>query len=84
VEGFLGTDLNMFDTGDLSLSSSFYVYPSFTESGRLRSDFRVDSKYDLPHDIYLKLGLTFNYDNRPAVAGKETDFLLGFTVGWKL
>jgi small nuclear ribonucleoprotein (snRNP)-like protein len=84
LEGFLGSELNMFDTGDLNLFSSLYVYPSFTESGRWRSDFRVDCKYDLPHDIYIKLGLTFNYDNRPAVAGKETDFLLGFTVGWKL
>ncbi len=84
LEGFMGTDLNLFDIGDFSLASSLFVYPSFTESGRWRSDFRIDTKYDLPLDIYLKLNLTMNYDNRPAVAGKEVDYLFGFSIGWSL
>jgi hypothetical protein len=74
----------MFDVGDLDLLSSFYIFPSLTETGRLRYDFRIDSKYDLPYDFYIKLGLTLNYDNRPAVEGNETDYVFGFTVGWEL
>ena len=84
LEGYVGTELNMFDVGDLNLLGSLYVYPSFTESGRLRTDFRTDFKYDLPFDFYVKLGLTLNYDNRPAVAGNETDYVFAFTVGWEL
>jgi small nuclear ribonucleoprotein (snRNP)-like protein len=84
LEAYVGSELNMFDVGDLNLISSLYVYPSLTESGRLRTDFRFDAKYDLPLDFYIKLGLTLNYDNKPAVAGKETDYVLGFSIGWEL
>ena len=84
AEGFFGTELNMFDTGDLSLISSLYIYPGITEAGRWRSDFQVDTKYDLPHDFYIQLGLTLNYDNQPAVQGNETDYVFVFSVGWEL
>lgn len=84
LEGYIGTELNLFDIGDLNLLSTLYIYPSFTESGRLRTDFKVDCKYDFPMDFYLKTGLTLNYDNRPAVAGNQTDYVLAFSVGWEL
>jgi hypothetical protein len=84
VEAYGGTELNLFDIGDLSLFNSLFVYPSLTESGRVRADFKFDTKYDLPHDFYIKLGLTLNYDNRPAVAGKESDYVVFFNIGWEL
>ncbi len=84
LEGYAGSELNLFDIGDLNLLSSIYVYPSFTESGRWRSDFKLDTKYDLPLDFYVRLGLTLNYDNRPAVVGNETDYVFTFSVGWEL
>jgi len=84
LEGYLGTEANLFDIGDFSLLSNLYVYPSFTESGRWRSDFKLDTKYDLPLDFYIKLGITINYDNRPAETGKETDYVYVFSVGWSL
>ena len=84
LEAYAGTELNMFDVGDLNLLSSLFIYPSLTESGRWRTDFRFDSKYDLPFDFYIKLGLTLNYDNKPAIAGNTLDYVLGFSVGWEL
>jgi hypothetical protein len=84
LEGYVGTEINLFDIGDFSLLSNLYVYPSFTESGRWRSDFKLDAKYDLPLDFYVKFGITLNYDNRPAVVGKETDYVYVFSVGWEL
>lgn len=84
LEAYVGSELNLFDIGDLSLLNSVYVYPSLTESGRLRSDFKLDTKYEFFDDFYAKLGLTVNYDNRPAVAGKETDYVFAFTIGWEL
>jgi len=83
LEGFMGSDLNLFDIGDLSLKNTVYAYPSFTESGRWRVDFSLDAKYDLPYNIYLKLGWTFNYDNRPAIAGNDFDYVVVFSVGWE-
>ena len=77
-------EVNLFDLEDVSLLGSLFVYPSFTESGRWRSDFSLDTKYDLPHDFYIKAGITLNYDNRPAIAGNTTDYVFMFTVGWEL
>jgi hypothetical protein len=84
LEAYAGTELNLFDIGDLSLFSNFYVYPSLTESGRWRYDFQFDAKYEFWNDFYLKAGTTLNYDNKPAVKGSEMDYVLQFTVGWQL
>ena len=84
LEGYLGTTANLFDTGDFSLYSNLYVYPSFTESGRWCTDFKLDAKYDLPLDFYIKLGITINYDHQPAESGKETDYVYTFSIGWSL
>ncbi len=82
-EGFLGTELNMFNTGDLSLLTNIVAYPSFTESGRWRTDFKFDAKYDLPLDFYIKMGLTVNYDNQPAPGSPETDYVFHTGFGWE-
>ena len=84
LEAYAGSELNLFDIGDLSLYNSVYAYPSLTEADRWRLDFKIDLKYSLPLDFYIKAGLTFNYDNKPAVIGSETDYVLFFTVGWHL
>ncbi|MBN2172524.1 MAG: DUF481 domain-containing protein [Bacteroidales bacterium] len=82
-EGFMGTELNLFNFGDLSLLTSFTAYPSFTESGRWRADYKFDAKYDLPLDFYIKFGFTLNYDNRPAPGSPETDYILHTGFGWE-
>ncbi len=84
AEAYIGSELNMFDTGDLSLLSNIYVYPSLTEAGRIRSDFKVDTKYEFAKDFYVKFNLTLNYDNRPAIVGNETDYVYGISLGWEL
>ena len=83
IEAFLGSELNIFDKGDLSLLSSVYIFPSLTETGRWRSDIKLNLKYDLPLDFYLKPSFTVNYDNRPAIAGRDWDYVFVFTVGWE-
>ena len=83
LEGFLGTELNLFNVGDLSLMTNFVAYPSFTESGRWRSDFKFDVKYDLPLDFYIKAGFDLNYDNQPAEGSPEFDYVLHTGIGWE-
>ena len=82
-EGFLGTELNLFNIGDLNLLTRLVAYPSFTESGRWRSDFNFDAKYDLPLDFYIKLGYTLNFDNQPAAGAPKSDFILHTGFGWE-
>ena len=83
MEGLIGTELNMFDIGDLNLLTRLEVFPSFTEAGRWRSDFKFDLKYDLPLDFYIKLGFTLNYDNRPVEGASEIDYVFHTGFGWE-
>ena len=53
-----------------------------TAPGRLRADGRSDAKYDLPFDLYVRAGLTVNYDNRPVVVGNELDYVFTKGFGW--
>jgi len=82
-EAFIGTEVNLFDVGDLSLMSRAVAYPSLTESDRIRADFVFDAKYDLPKDFYIQLGLTVNYDNKPVEGAVDTDYVIQTTFGWK-
>ncbi|WP_242009226.1 DUF481 domain-containing protein [Robertkochia solimangrovi] len=84
VEGFISAELNIFDMKNLDLISNLTVYPSITESGRVRSDFKVDLKYDLPLDFFIKLGFTLNYDNMPVAGAAKDDYVLQTTFGWEL
>lgn len=84
LEAYVGSELNLFDTKDLELFSTLYVYGSLTESNRWRSDFKLNLKYDLPWDFYIKPGFSLNYDNKPAIKGNETDYVFTFAIGWEL
>ena len=82
-EGFLGTELNLFDLGDLELLLSILVYPGITDSGRWRSDSKFDVKYELPLDFFIKMGVSLNYDNMPAEGASPTDYVFGISFGWE-
>ena len=84
LEVYAGTELNLFDIGDLSFYFKPAVYYSITESGRWRMDLTTNLKYDLPKDFYIKTNLTLNYDNRPAEAGNTTDYVWAVSFGWEL
>jgi hypothetical protein len=45
---------------------------------------KLNIKYDLPHDFYIKPGITVNYDNRPAITGRDWDYVFTFSIGWEL
>ncbi len=82
-EAFIGLELNLFDIGDLSLLTNAIGYPSITESGRFRLDFKFDLKYDLPLDFYIKTGTTINYDNQPIAGAGTVDYVIQTGIGWE-
>ncbi len=82
-EYWLGTEVNLYDIGDLSLLGNTVYYVSLSESGRQRVDLRIDLKYDLPLDFYIKTGYTLNYDNRPVEGAQRSDYVWQTTVGWE-
>ena len=82
-ELFLGAGFNKYDIGDLSLLTSAVIYPSLTDKGRYRADFNFDMKYDLPLDLYIKMSLTYNYDNQPIEGAEDSDYVFTTSFGWE-
>ncbi|UNY99623.1 DUF481 domain-containing protein [Zhouia spongiae] len=77
-------EVNMFDYENISLLSNLTIYPSLTEKKRWRTNFKIDLKYDLLLDFFIKLGLTYNYDNKPVEGAAYDDYILQTTFGWEL
>lgn len=84
LEAFAAITVNLFNTGDFSTNLRAIAYPSLTESGRFRSDINWDMKYEFLDDFYFKVGLTYNYDNRPTAGASNSDYVFQTTVGWTL
>ncbi len=84
MEGKVGFELNLFDLEDFSLLTNAYAYPGITQRGRVRIEFKIDLKYDLPLDFYIKFGYTHNYDNQPAAETAPHFYKLDTTIGWEL
>ena len=82
-ELYFGISFNKYDIGDLSLLTNAVLYPSLTESGRYRADFNFDMKYDLPLDFYIKMSLTYNYDNQPIEGAADSDYVFTTSFGWE-
>jgi len=83
LEGYFGTELNMYDVGDFNLFSRAVAYPSLTEAGRWRAEVAINTKYDLPWDFYIRLGFNLNFDNQPVEGGGGTDYVVQWGVGWE-
>ena len=83
AEAFLDVSYNMYDFKDIDLITGVRLSPSLTESGRFRTDYDLTLKYDLPLNLYIKLGFNVNYDNQPATTGNEFDYILTSGLGWK-
>lgn len=84
AEWFLGMDLNLFDTGDLSFHTQAKGYRTLGGLDRWRADINANLKYDLPYDFYVKAGYVMNYDSQPAEPGKEIDYQYTLGFGWEL
>ena len=83
LEVYVGTEAKLFDIGDFNFFGNWSVYRSITKTGRWRSDLKIDAKYDLPHDFYIKSNFTVNYDNRSAIPGNYFDYIFALSFGWK-
>lgn len=83
-EAYLGTELNLYDMEDLNLTLVFMNYSSFTDKGRYRADLNFDIKYDLPLNLFVRTGLSWNFDNKPTSGASNSDYILRTGIGWEL
>ena len=81
IEGVAGLQWRIYRFADpeVSLTSTFAAYPSFTDAGRLRSRADVALRREFADDFTLQLTLYHDYDNRPPGA-RETTSDYGFAT----
>ena len=86
MEALVGTRFSWFTFGDFEndLSTSLYVYPSITESERVRVDFDISYRQDLFGDLYLRFSFYDQYDSRPPPGAEDNDFGTSLAVGWDI
>jgi hypothetical protein len=75
-------EFNAFNIGDLNIQTLFSIFPSLSELGRFRMNFRNDFKWDLPQDLYFSVGFTNNFDSSPPTASPRNDYIFSTSVGW--
>ena len=83
TEAYLGVYFNKFDINDFSVLTSVVFSPSLTEEGRFRTDFKLNLNYDLPWDLYVRVGTTYNYDSKPAPGASKSDYVFETGFGWE-
>ncbi|MEH6590644.1 MAG: DUF481 domain-containing protein [Halioglobus sp.] len=84
VEGIVSTSYSAWDykTPELQIKLSGSLYPSITESGRVRGDADAKLKWEIIEDLFVDFTAFGTYDNKSA---EDSRFDYGITtgVGWK-
>lgn len=86
AEALVGTRFSWFTFGDWEndLSSSLLVYPSLSESGRVRTDFDISYRQDLFGDLYFRLSFYHLYDSEPPPGASDIDYGTSIALGWDI
>jgi hypothetical protein len=86
AEALVGTRFSWFTFGDFEndLSTKLYVYPSLTESERVRVDFDISYRQDLFGDLYLRFSFYDQYDSSPPPGANDNDYGTSIAVGWDI
>ena len=85
LESLFGTQYSFFryDTPEASLDFTFNLLPSLTESGRVRSEGKLRSRYELVSDLFFEVSLYGSYDSDPgAEALSNSDYGVVTSLGY--
>lgn len=86
LEGIGNVTVNYFRFADpeRSLTSRLTVFPSITESGRFRSDFRTTFKLEFIDDLFWSMEAYYQSDNEPSQGAAKSDYGITTSLGWSL
>ena len=89
LEAFAGISYDFFIHGDLGadISTTFTVFPSLTESGRFRAEFRFRYEQEIVTDFIIVLSGWYSYDSKAPTGSAGTvsqdDYGLVTSLGWE-
>lgn len=85
LEGLLALNWSAFrfDTPKLDFSLSVGLFPSISQSGRVRGQNEVRLKYEVFKDFFAGILFTDTFDSRPPEEGaSKNDYVTTLTIGW--
>jgi hypothetical protein len=85
LEAVIGTGYSFFhfDDPEASLDASLFVLPSLTESGRVRSEAKLRSRYEIVNDLFFEVSLYGSYDtDADATADSKSDYGMTTSLGY--
>ncbi|MGA9498175.1 MAG: DUF481 domain-containing protein [Terriglobales bacterium] len=82
AEAVVGTQVNFFRFKTTNILADARVYPSLTDTGRVRFDLNTSVKLKLAKDLYWKAGFYLNSDSRPPDNLPKTDYGSTSSLGW--
>ncbi|MEH6569737.1 MAG: DUF481 domain-containing protein [Halioglobus sp.] len=85
VEGILSTEYSTwkFDSPELNIKFGISVYPSFTESGRVRADSDLSFRWEIVTDLFWDITAFGIYDNKAADSDAQFDYGITTGLGWE-
>jgi hypothetical protein len=85
IEGLLALDWSAFrfDSPKLDFSLAFALFPSLSQSGRVRGQGEVRLKYELFKDFHTGILFSDTFDNSPPDESvTKNDYVTTLTIGW--
>lgn len=81
--GVIQAEWFRYDEPELDIISAFIVYPSLSESGRVRTEFDLSFRWEVVSDLFWDITLYHDFDNQPPSAqADEADYGIITSVGW--
>jgi hypothetical protein len=85
LEAIFGTQYSffLFNEPEANVDASLYLLPSLTESGRVRSEAKLRSRYEIVEDLFFEVSLYGSYDtDADATAESKSDYGMTTSLGY--
>jgi hypothetical protein len=82
IEGLAGIQYQLTRFNRYSLVSSAYLFPGFSDPGRIRATPKLTFSMKLDNNFYTNLSFWDNYDSHPPANSKGNEFGISSGIGW--
>lgn len=82
IEGLAGMQYEMRRFNRLLLQSQAFLFPGFSDPGRIRATPKLTFNMKLQNDFYTNLSFWDNYDSHPPPNSKGNEFGISSGIGW--
>ena len=85
LEAVFGTQYSFFryDEPEANIDGSLMLLPSLTESGRVRSEFELRSRYEIINDLFFEISMYASYDSdADSETNSKSDYGVTTSLGY--